>query len=51
MCYAVSQASDPLGPYYRYEFRRQLFPDYPRPAVWPDGYYIPTSTSDNLLPE
>ncbi len=50
MCYAVSKTSDPLGPYYRYEFERPLFPDYPRPAVWPDGYYNPTSTSDNELP-
>lgn len=51
MCYAVSVTSDPLGPYYRYEFQRPLFPDYPRPAVWPDGYYNPTSTSDNRLPD
>lgn len=51
MCYAVSATPDPLGPYYRYEFQRPLFPDYPRPAVWPDGYYNPTSTSDNFLPE
>lgn len=51
MCYAVSSTPDPLGPYYRYEFRRPLFPDYPRPAIWPDGYYNPTSTSDNMLPE
>jgi hypothetical protein len=51
MCYAVSATADPLGQYYRYEFQRPLFPDYPRPAVWPDGYYNPTSTSDNLLPE
>ncbi len=51
MCYAVSATPDPLGAYYRYEFERPLFPDYPRPAVWPDGYYNPTSTSDNLLPE
>ncbi|MEQ1693031.1 MAG: hypothetical protein ABMA00_17205, partial [Gemmatimonas sp.] len=46
MCYAISTGSDPFGPYYRYEFVRPLFPDYPRPAVWPDGYYVPTSTSD-----
>jgi hypothetical protein len=51
MCYALSATPDPLGPYYRYEFQRPLFPDYPRPAVWPDGYYNPTSTSDNMLPE
>jgi hypothetical protein len=49
MCYAVSQGSDPFGPYYRYEFVRPLFPDYPRPAVWPDGYYIPTSTGDQVI--
>jgi hypothetical protein len=49
MCYAVSTGPDPLGPYYRYEFDRPLFPDYPRPAIWPDGYYTPTSTSDNLI--
>jgi hypothetical protein len=28
-------------------FERPLFPDYPRPAVWPDGYYVTSSTSDN----
>lgn len=50
MCYAVSATPDPLGQYYRYEFQRPLFPDYPRPAVWPDGYYNPTSTSDDPLP-
>jgi hypothetical protein len=49
MCYAVSTGPDPLGPYYRYEFKRPLFPDYPRPAVWPDGYYVPTSTGDNVI--
>ena len=50
MCYAVSSTPDPLGTYYRYEFQRPLFPDYPRAAVWPDGYYNPTSTSDDPLP-
>lgn len=49
MCYAVSTGPDPFGPYYRYEFTRPLFPDYPRPAVWPDGYYVPTSTGDNVI--
>jgi hypothetical protein len=51
MCYAVSAGPDPFGPYYRYEFLRPLFPDYPRPAIWPDGYYIPTSTGDNRISE
>jgi hypothetical protein len=49
MCYAVSVGADPFGPYYRYEFIRSLFPDYPRPAVWPDGYYVPSSTGDNVI--
>ena len=49
MCYAVSVGGDPAGPYYRYEFVRQLFPDYPRPAVWPDGYYVATSTGDDVI--
>ena len=49
MCYAVSTGPDPLGSYYRYEFVRPLFPDYPRPALWPDGYYVPTSTGDNVI--
>ena len=49
MCYAVSTGPDPLGTYYRYAFARTLFPDYPRPAVWTDGYYVPTSTGDNVI--
>jgi hypothetical protein len=49
MCYALSTSSDPLGTYYRYMFERPLFPDYPRPAVWPDGYYIPSSTGDEVI--
>lgn len=49
MCYAISTGPDPFGPYYRYEFDRPLFPDYPRPSIWPDGYYTTSSTSDNLI--
>jgi hypothetical protein len=49
MCYAVSTTADPLGAYNRYEFTRPLFPDYPRPAVWPDGYYVPSSTGDEVI--
>lgn len=51
MCYAISTSSDPMGSYYRYEFLRALFPDYPRPAVWTDGYYVPSSTTDNRISE
>ncbi|HET7220622.1 MAG TPA: hypothetical protein VFJ02_21360 [Vicinamibacterales bacterium] len=49
MCYAISATDDPLGAYYRYEFLRPLFPDYPRPAIWRDGYYVPTSTGDDVI--
>jgi len=49
MCYAVTEGHDPRGPYHRYEFKRTLFPDYPRPAIWPDGYYVPTSTGDTVI--
>jgi len=49
MCYAISVGDDPLGAYYRYAFERTLFPDYPRPAIWPDGYYVPTSTGDEVI--
>jgi hypothetical protein len=49
MCYAISEGPDPLGRYYRYEFLRPLFPDYPRPAIWNDGYYVPTSTGDEVI--
>jgi hypothetical protein len=49
MCYAVSVGPDPLGAYYRYAFERTLFPDYPRPAIWSDGYYVPTSTGDDVI--
>lgn len=49
MCYAISKGHDPFGQYYRYEFVRPLFPDYPRPAIWPDGYYVPTSTGDHVI--
>jgi hypothetical protein len=49
MCYALSTGPDPLGSYFRYQFDRPLFPDYPRPAIWTDGYYLPTSTGDTVI--
>ncbi len=36
---AVSATSDPLGSYNRYAFQMSAFNDYPKLAVWPDGYY------------
>ena len=49
ICYAISTGPDPMGPYFRYEFLRPLFPDYPRPAIWTDGYYVATSTGDDVI--
>lgn len=49
MCYAISTGPDPMGSYYRYQFLRPLFPDYPRPAIWRDGYYVPTSSGDTVI--
>lgn len=40
-CVAVSQTSDPTGSWYRYAFSySNNMNDYPKMAVWPDGYYI-----------
>jgi hypothetical protein len=41
-CIAVSQTSDPLGSWYRYEFEisKDKLNDYPKFGVWPDGYYM-----------
>jgi hypothetical protein len=36
-CVAVSQTSDPLGAYDRYEFDWPNFGDYPKMAIWTDG--------------
>jgi hypothetical protein len=38
-CIAVSTTSDATGSYNRYAFAMPNFPDYPKLAVWPDGYY------------
>jgi hypothetical protein len=39
-CIAVSATADPLGAYYRYEFSFDKLNDYPKLAVWSDGYYL-----------
>lgn len=37
---AISQTNDPTGSWYRYQFSFADMPDYPKLAVWPDGYYM-----------
>ena len=41
-CIAVSTTSDATGSYYLYEFDfgSNVFFDYPKIGVWPDGYYM-----------
>ncbi|MGZ6727751.1 MAG: hypothetical protein ACXVFC_00385, partial [Gaiellaceae bacterium] len=41
-CIAVSTTSDATGSYYLYEFDfgTDVFYDYPKIGVWPDGYYM-----------
>lgn len=51
-CFAVSQGSDPAGPYYRYDFTvsEGTFNDYPKITVWPNGYYMTTHEFGNFFP-
>ena len=37
---AISQTPDPTGEFYLYNFTMDAFPDYPKYAVWQDGYYL-----------
>jgi hypothetical protein len=39
-CVAISTTGDPTGQYYRYSFQFDGLNDYPKLAVWPDGYYF-----------
>jgi hypothetical protein len=48
---AVSVTSDPLGEYYCYAFEFEKFNDYPKLAIWPDGYYITYNMYDAWDPE
>ena len=44
LCVYISKTTDPLaGGWWAYEFSAPQFPDYPKYAVWPDGYYIGTN--------
>ncbi len=40
-CLAISETEDPTGAWFRYGFNfEETLPDYPKFAVWPDGYYM-----------
>ncbi|MCD4730350.1 MAG: hypothetical protein K8R74_07110, partial [Bacteroidales bacterium] len=48
---AVSVSNDPLGAYYCYAFEFDLINDYPKIAIWPDGYYITYNMYDGMDPD
>ena len=49
-CVAVSQTSDALGSYNRYQFNfGNKGPDYPKLGVWPDAYYLTSRTFLNFV--
>ena len=50
-CAMPKRSARSFGPLLSLRVSASALPDYPRPAIWPDGYYNPTSTSDNMLPE
>ncbi|HAB53869.1 MAG TPA: hypothetical protein DCE80_17110 [Ignavibacteriales bacterium] len=37
---AITETGDPTGSWYRYGYSFNDMPDYPKFAVWPDGYYM-----------
>jgi hypothetical protein len=45
-CIAVSQTSDPLGAWYRYEISFPSRNDYSKLAVWPSAYILTTGLPD-----
>ena len=47
-CVAVSTSSDPTGSWHRasYEWPLNRLNDYPKLAVWPDGYYLTVNEFD-----
>jgi uncharacterized repeat protein (TIGR01451 family) len=49
-CVAVSTSGDATGTWNRYEFliHSTIFPDYPKIAVWHDGYYMSVNQFDDL---
>ncbi|MEE4379344.1 MAG: VCBS repeat-containing protein [Candidatus Competibacteraceae bacterium] len=44
LCVYISKTADPVtGGWWLYDFPTPNFPDYPKYAVWPDGYYVSTN--------
>jgi hypothetical protein len=50
LCVYVSQTPDPLGQWYAYAFDPPGgMQDYPKYAVWPDGYYIAANNGGRVI--
>ena len=47
---AISQTNDPTGTWYRYQFMFVDMPDYPKLAVWSDGYYMTIRRFSHVSP-
>lgn len=47
-CIAVSETSDALGKYHRYEYESPAFNDYPKMGVWRDAYYFSYNMFEGL---
>ena len=50
-CIAVSQTTDPMGAYFRYEFliSNTKLNDYPKFGVWSDAYYMAVNQFNQLF--
>ncbi len=47
-CIAISQTPDPMGAWYRYDFKisNTKMNDYPHFGIWPDAYYMAVNQFD-----
>jgi len=51
MLLALSETDDPTGSWQTWKINSPGLPDYPKVAIWPDGYYITTNEfTDNSIP-
>jgi len=51
MLLALSETDDPTGSWQTWKINSPGLPDYPKIAIWPNGYYITTNEfTDNSIP-
>ena len=51
MLLAISDTDDPAGQYTAYKINAPGLPDYPKIAIWPNGYYVTTNEfTDDEIP-